>query len=482
MPYSKCTKIIATIGPSSDSTEKIKLLISHGVNIFRFNLKHNTFDWHLEKIKKVQKIADELGVTVGILVDLQGPEVRVETFNSQDVVLDKNEEVIFYPSFELSKKDSEAISSLTDNKIVKIAKEKVFGGFDIDDEFSIEDGFHEFKITKKLDKGFIAKINESGVVKDRKGLNFFGKDLDLPSIVEDDLDKLDMSCKQKMDYVALSFTRDKKDIEGLRKELNKRGIDVHIVAKIESKSGLDNLDEILGVTDAVMIARGDLGIEIPFEKITYYQKEIIKKCRDSAKPVIVATQMLESMISNPRPTRAEAADVANAIFDETDAIMLSGETATGKYPVKAVESMKKIALFNEQHKVMAGYVPKIQDQTRSIVNAAMGIVSDSSPVKINKIVVFTETGYTAKILSSFRPKSHVIALSENLGTVDKLTMSYGVIPLYMKFPKGDFSYPDRANNLLKKRGFLKDGDTILVVHGKKWQDPGYTNSLVVLTV
>ena len=472
----KMTKIIATIGPVSDSRELIQEFIESGVNIFRFNMKHNKPSWHLERIKRVQNIADTLKVHVGILIDLQGPEIRIDTEN-KDVYVDAGEHLVLTSNDTIPKE-----YSLGKHKVIRLNHKVVLKTLQVGDKFSIDDGLFEFKVVDKVTSSvLLVKSFQKGVIKHRKSLNLVGLDVVLPSLISEDLDKLDMATKTKVDFVALSFTRSKKDIQVLRKEMETRKLDAQIVAKIENKSGVDNIEDIIEHADAIMIARGDLGIEIPMEEIPYLQKEIIKKCRDANKPVIVATQMLQSMIENTIPTRAEAADVANAVFDETDAVMLSGETASGKYPLKAVKYMKKLVQFNEGKKDGAGYTVTVNDQTHAIVRAALSMTKKDAGVKVDKVLVFTQSGYTARVFSSFRPNIPIIALSEKEKTVGSLTMSYGIVPFLGKFPEDSFTYTKLFTEI-KRKGFLKEKDLVIVVHGKRWQDEGKTNALVVLTV
>lgn len=479
MHTGKLTKIIATIGPASDTAELIKELIVAGVNIFRFNTKHNTKEWHLERIHKVRHVAKELGLKIGILVDLQGPEIRIDTYEGKSLQVRAGEELIFADSFELT---NEALKYYPKDRIVRIAAKQVFLSLQAGDKFSIDDGFIDFEVTQAHREFLFAKVLDTAEIKNRKGLNLVGKDIDLPSLTASDIERIDMAKEGNADFIALSFVRSKEDVAILRKEMAKKELNAHIVAKIESQKGVDNIDEILDVSDAVMVARGDLGIELPIEHVTFLQKEIIKKCRNKNKPVIVATQMLQSMCDAPRPTRAEAADVANAVYDETDCVMLSGETASGKYPVKAVEVMKRILKYNESKRESSTYKPKLLEQTHVIVNAVMSILNDNHEIKIAKVIIFTETGYTARVLASFRPKIPVIAISESAQTVNQLTMSHGVISFHAHLGVGEFVYPTKVIENLTQTEFLNKGDKVLLVHGKHWNTPASTNALVILTV
>lgn len=329
------TKIVATIGPASDSPDNIRGLLEAGANIFRFNMKHATKDWHDERIARVREIARNANQKIGILIDLQGPEIRLETVEKQDIAFKAGEMV----TFRLAAKD---------NRDIIIPTKEMFDAMKPGVRILIDDGAAELVVNEELGPDwFTGKISIDYVMKHRKSLNIRGVDIDLPSLIPDDLLKLDMKNIAMVDFVALSFTRTKKDVDALRSEMDKRGIKAWITAKIENQTAIDHLDEIVANVESVMVARGDLGVETPIEKLAFHQKLIISKCREKNVPVITATQMLHSMVENLRPTRAEACDVSNAVYDGTDATMLSEETAGGKHPVEAVKMMEKILSFTE---------------------------------------------------------------------------------------------------------------------------------------
>ncbi len=462
----KNTKIVATIGPASDSEEKIQALLRAGVNVFRFNMKHGTVDWHTERIQRAQKVADEMGVPIGILIDLQGPEIRIETPDQQPVLVEKDEVLLLAADF------------VAGAKSIRVPDQRVIDGLQMGDQVLIDDGFMEFEILEKKDNVITLKALESYSVSHRKGMNLPGVHLELASLIDSDLLKLDMAAQEHVDFVALSFVRDVEDIRILREEMAKRGIKAQVMAKIENAKAIDNLDDIIAASDAVMIARGDLGIEVPFEELSYWQKTMIHKCRMAGKPVITATQMLQSMVDAPRPTRAEVSDVANAIFDGTDAIMLSGESAQGKYPALAVATMRRIAEFNEE-KVSLPPLPVegVFDQTETITHAAMSIIDEEKSFDVAAIVVFTETGTTARKLARFRPHVPIIALTEDDKVRDELCLSYGVIPLLMEFPEGDIVSVDPIIDHLKEMKVVEEGQRLLFIHGHRWREPGLTNTL-----
>lgn len=328
------TKIVATLGPVCDTRLSIEDMIRSGVNIFRFNMKHATRDWHDERIALVRSISQQIGIPIGILIDLQGPEIRVETPNKQDVVCTKGSVL----TFRLVPREQSDIG---------IPTKEVFTAIKPDHRVLIDDGSVELVVKEAGPDWFTATISTDYTIKHRKSLNIPGVDIDLPSLIEDDYHKLDMTNIGLVDFVALSFTRTRKDVDHLREELTKRNLKAWIAAKIENQMALDHIDELIDSSDSIMVARGDLGVETPMEQLAYHQKLIISKCREKNKPVITATQMLHSMVHNPRPTRAEMCDVANAVYDGTDATMLSEETAGGAYPVQTVKTMEKIISFTE---------------------------------------------------------------------------------------------------------------------------------------
>ncbi|MFH2085603.1 MAG: pyruvate kinase [bacterium] len=462
------TKIVATIGPASESPEIMEKLIDAGVNIFRFNTKHSTPEWHGDHIKQAQKIADTKKITLGILLDLQGPEIRLETRNKADVCVKLGQELTIGQAF---------VKGID----VVIPHAQVFKLVKTGQDLLIDNGFVETKVIAATDRELIVKVKNDAVIKHRKGVNLPGLDIDFPSLIENDIKQITMNARNKVDYVGLSFVRSGKDIKLLRAEMDKEDMQARIVAKIESQPALDRIDEIIAASDAVMVARGDLGVEVPLEQLAYWQKTIIEKCRRENKPVITATQMLESMINNPRPTRAEATDVAHAIFDGTDAIMLSAESASGLYPVRTVETMARIAKWNEKLRDQENLSFARSDATTTIAEAAVSIVQSGVKPKIDAMVVFTETGFTAAAISRYRLPIPVIAVTDNQKTAESLTLSFAVTPIVAQFPSGPFTTAEHILADLSQRSILHHGDTILVVHGYHWQKPGNTNTITLTT-
>ncbi|MFZ5437484.1 MAG: pyruvate kinase [Patescibacteria group bacterium] len=463
----KRTKIVATIGPATETEEIIGQLIDAGMNVARFNTKHGTPEWHRERVQRVRKVAAEKGLPIAVLLDLQGPEIRINLRNGEGFEM-KDGETLVLTADETSKE--EKVIFIPSN-VVETLQE---GNFVL-----LDDGRCEFEIIKKADDYLVAKALGDFEVAHRKTMNTPGITIDMPSLIAADLVQLDGAVETGVDFVGLSFVRDKKDVEILRKELEKRNLGkASIVAKIENQAALDNLDEIIEVSDAVMVARGDLAVEVPFEQLAFWQKLIITKCRLAGKPVITATQMLKSMVESPRPTRAEVSDVANAVYDSTDAVMLSEETTIGKFPVKAVATQAKIAAFNEEFEV--SYLEEWVDENDCslVTHAAVYLLQNED--KIDSVVCLTETGNTANLISRFRPKVTVHALTSNQVTYRKLALNYGVEPHIVEFPESKVEEPNAIVEMMKAKNLIKKNETVLVIYGSIWKTPGLTNSLSIV--
>ncbi len=460
----KKTKIIATVGPASESSEKIKKLILSGVDVFRFNTKHSTVEWHNQRIKKVQEIANEIGKNIGIMVDLQGNELRIETKDEKNIKVKKGSQIMVGKSF------------FSENVSMIISDDKIFQKIKIGDRILIDDGLLEFKILENKNNHFLAKVIEGGTIKNRKSVNFPGTKTNLSSLIKKDIKNLDSAAKNNVNFVALSFVSSKKDIFILRNEMKKRKMSALIVSKIENEEAIKNIDEIIKESDAIMIARGDLGIEMPIEKLAFWQKEIIVRCRRENKPVIVATQMLHSMTKNKRPTRAEAIDVANSVFDGTDSVMLSEETALGKYPVESAIEMAKILKFNEGKAFFPRIVKNVFGPVEFVVGAIAKELEKKKLTGINKAVVFTESGYTAKALSSFRTNIKIIAITNNKKTAESLSLSYSVIPYHCSSAGFDnLEIPLEIIKDLKKKKLISEKETVAIFHGKYSKKPNLLN-------
>lgn len=467
----KRTKIIATIGPASESQEIMKELMQNGVNIFRFNMKHGDIDWHKKFITQAREISQELKHNLGILIDLQGPEVRCKTFNGKVLDISKNSTLKFTKNLNLLN-DSENIIYTTHSQVI----DSLVPG----DKVVIDDGALFLEVTSKDYEFVVLKSDSEAKLKNNKSMNLINKDVSMPSLTDEDKKRLSVAEDVRVDFVALSFVREKADIDYLQEELSSRNIKAKIVSKVESQKGVNNIDEIIDTSYAVMIARGDLGIETPIEGIAFLQKEIIRKCKQKSKPVIVATQMLESMINNKFPTRAEAGDVANAVFDSTDAVMLSGETAYGSFPIDVVSIMSRICSFNEKLAVKESFNFKEYNNTKYIASSAYTISENSK--SINKIVVLTETGYTPRIISSLRPDADIIAVSDFETTVDLLSMSYGIKAFNTKYSISDLNSFQLILDELKTSNLVESGEEVVAIHGQKFGEPGGTNSLFIVKI
>jgi len=473
------TKIIATVGPDILHEDAIQDLIRAGVGVFRFNFKHNTVEWHSDGIKLVNTVSESMGVPVATLIDLQGPSIRVN-MPEESLTLAKEEkiyfgEVVFEKKVKgLSITYPDIISSLEEGQLIVA-----------------DDGNVRFTFHKEGSSTYLISQTD-GVLLNKKSLNIPGGDFPFPALVARDFEGIKIASREEVDYIALSFVRSKKDIEDLRHEMKKYDIQADVISKIETMKALDNIDEIIEASDGIMVARGDLGVELPFEEVPYYQKLLITKCLDKAKPVITATQMLNSMMENPIPTRAEVSDVANAVYDFTDAVMLSGETAFGKYPFKSVEAMQRITSYNETKltfDVRKRFKFVTQDNESRVCEMAYNLFLSLAKDVQNELggfIVFTRTGRTARLISRYRPRPAmpIFAFTDDKQVRDKLVLSFAVQPIL--FNEGEAHSDVRKNQILHALEYLTDnkivkkGRLMIVLHGDKWADEGGTSTVKLL--
>jgi len=469
----KSTKIVATIGPATESEEIIEQLILAGMNVARFNTKHGTPEWHHERIKRVKSVATRLGLPVGILIDLQGPEIRIQTPNEQPADIVAGEHISFS-------------TKQIDGKKTIIVPQAVIDAEQEGNTLIIDDGLGEFVIIDKQESTLITEAKNTCAIGHRKSLNTPGVVIDMPSLVAQDIVHLDAATNDLVEFVGLSFVRNAQDIHNLRDELAKRKLQADIVAKIENQSALDNIQEIILTTDVVMIARGDLGVEVPFEKLTHWQKSIITLCRQHARPVITATQMLKSMVDFPYPSRAEVSDVANAVYDGTDAVMLSEETTIGKYPVKAVAAQAKIVTYNEQFATPPAITPPDVDASHWVTHAASLLLTTSkdpdTSLVIDRVVCFSETGSTVKQLSRFRQVRSIDAITNSAQTYNQLSLVYGVTPWMLSLQNENMYDTESITSELLQLGVVQSGEVVLLIHGSHWKQPGLTNVLKIVTI
>ena len=464
------TKIIATIGPASASVEVIEGLINAGANVLRLNLSHGTREGHAHVISNIRQASSKLGAPVAILLDLQGPKIRVGRLKTPFVELKAGQEILIAAD---GRDGDESRISTTYADLYKDVKPN--------DRILMDDGLIEVRVLGVEVETIRCVVVYGGPLKEKKGMNLPGVDVSAPCVSEKDAADLEFGIEQGVDYVALSFVRRASEITGLRERIRAKGADIPVIAKIEKAEAIENLDAILDESDGIMIARGDLGVELSTEEIPVLQKKLISRANEAGKLVITATQMMESMIENPRPTRAEASDVANAVFDGTDALMLSGETAVGKYPVKVVEIMVRVALEAEVASLAQKHLVRRKKGPIGSFAQAVAYAASAASVEVNPkaIVVFTETGETARLLSKLRPATPVIAFTNQLLTWRALSLVWGVSPYMVQFGEHTDEMICRGEAALVDNGLADFGDTIIVVSGTKVGMRGATNMMKI---
>ncbi len=481
----KSTKIVATIGPSSSSPEIIRALMSEGADVFRLNFSHGTLEDHLRTLKIISEASGDLEKTAAVFQDLQGPKIRVGSINGGTLQLNDGETLILSPEpveggvFEGIKKVSIDYAGL---------KNEANPG----DRILMDDGLLEIKVDK-IDEGSIyTTVVHGGVLKPHKGVNLPHVKLSISALTEKDKRDLDFAFTHDLDFVALSFVRHSTDVKGLASlMLKKYGKKIPIISKIEKPEAVDDLDNIIDASDALMVARGDLGVETSPQEVPIIQKEIIRKSNAAGKPVITATQMLESMVNNPSPTRAEANDVANAIFDGSDAVMLSAETASGKYPVEAVRMMKSIAGNVEESWIFKNTVFKKQVNYKNLKKktfedpeeaVSFATVELSGRIGAKFIVTFTHSGRTARDIAKYRPIIPIVAISPVASTVRRLMLSWGVTPFELGGAASVDEILEGSAELLKFKQLVKEGDFIVITAGVPIGVEGGTNMIKVVKI
>ena len=472
----KKTKIVSTLGPASNDLDTIVKLIEAGANVFRFNFSHGDHEEHLGRLNLVHEAEKKTGKTVGILLDTKGAEIRT--------TVQKDGKIEFHIGDEVRISMDDSIEG-TKEKIA-VTYPGLYDDVHEGGHVLFDDGLIDMQIEKKDEatKELVCKVLNEGTLGSRKGVNAPGVSINLPGITEKDSSDIRFGLDHEINYIAASFVRKPQDILDIRELLEEKHMEhVQIFPKIESQEGIDNFDEILKVSDGLMIARGDMGVEIPPENVPLVQKSLIKKCNAVGKPVITATQMLDSMIENPRPTRAEASDVANAVFDGTDATMLSGESANGDYPVEAVATMARIDVKAEnalrQYKNFSINDFDKTDVTEAIGRAAAEAVEN---LGIKTIVAATESGYTAKMISKYRPDADILAVTFDDRTRRGLMVNWGVYPVVAEKPATTDEMFKLATEEAKKAGLAKEGDLILIVAGVPVGEKGTTNIMKIQLV
>lgn len=469
----KKTKIVCTIGPASESKETLTKLAKAGMNVARFNFSHSTHDWHLERMNRVKEVREELGLPIAILLDTKGPEYRIKTFKANKITLNDGDTFTFTTRDVVGTKE-----------IVSVSYPNLHEDLSVGDIILLNNGLVKFEIKEIKGQDIICNTVIGGELSNRKSMSFPNKVLSQPFLSQQDKDDLKFGVENGVDFFALSFVSSKQDLLDVKEYFKTIGYDCKgsLIAKIENQSGIDNIKEICEECDGIMIGRGDMGVEIPFEELPAVQKELITNCRLLGKRVITATEMLESMITNPRPTRAEISDVANAVYDGTSAVMLSGETASGEHPVLCVETMAKIAECTEEN---INYAKRFYNSDFNIKNATDAIshstVGMAIDIDAKAIAVCTMSGATARMVSRFRPTVDILGLTTDIKTYYKLALSWGVTPALVDVYDSTEVMFNTAKDKIKEEFDLAAGDLVVITGGTSTQ-AGNTNIIKVETI
>lgn len=467
------TKIVCTLGPACSDEATITAMCKAGMNVARLNFSHNTYQDHKKRIDLVKKVREKLGIPIAIMLDTKGPEYRIKTFKNGKITLKEGDSFTF---------TADEIDG--DEKKVSINYKDLANDLEKGDRILLNNGLLSFEVVSTTNTDVNCKVIFGGELSDRKSMSFPNKTLKQKYLSEQDKEDIAFGIKEGIDFIACSFVSCKQDLLDVKNYLTEIGAgETELIAKIENRSGVDNIEEISEECAGIMVARGDMGVEIPFEELPAIQKQIITKCRMLGKRVITATEMLESMINNARPTRAEISDVANAVYDGTSAIMLSGETAAGKYPVLSVETMARIAESTEKNihykRRFLSAEFKIKNTVDAISHATCGMAID---INAKAIAVCSLSGMTARMVSRFRPPVDIIGLTTDQKTWHKLSLSWGVIPVMCEnYPSTDVLFYS-AQKLTKETLKLKDGDKIVITGGVTNGKSGNTNLIKVETV
>ncbi len=459
-------KIVCTLGPAVDSYDQLKALVEAGMNVARFNFSHGSHAEHEERYHKVRKVAEETGAAIGVLADLQGPKIRLETFADGPVELSAGDE------FTITTEDVPG-----DKHLCGTTYKGLPGDVRAGDPVLINDGNVALRVVEVEGPRVRCLVTEGGVISDHKGINLPGTAVNVPALSEKDIDDLRFALRMGCDMVALSFVRDAKDVRDVYRVMDEEGIRVPVMAKVEKPQAVDNMEEVVAAFDAVMVARGDLAVEYPLEKVPVVQKRLVELCRRNAKPVVVATQMMESMIHSSRPTRAEASDVANAILDGADAVMLSAESSVGKYPIETVKTMSRIVCAAEEELLKRGLEPlgpgkKPRTQGGAVARAAAEL-ADFLDAK--SLVAFTKSGDTARRLARYRVPVPVLAFTTDASTRNQLALTWGVQSKLVEHVNHTDAMVDMCDTEMLKLSDYAAGDTVIITAGSPPGIPGTTN-------
>lgn len=452
------TKIICTLGPGVDEEKMLEKLILAGMNVARLNFSHGNYEEQGNRIETFKRVRERVGAPVAMLLDTKGPEIRIGKFETGEAILKEGD------SFILLNEDV-----LGDNTKVSVTYKNLYNEVDIGTRILINDGTIEVIVKEIAEKDVVCEVVHGGKLTNTKSINIPNSKINLPSMTEKDIEDIKFGIEKGFDYIAASFVRKPEDITNIKKVLEENnGSHIKVIAKIENREGIDNFDEILEVADGIMVARGDLGVEIPMEEVPIRQKEFIQKCCEVGKPVITATQMLESMVTNPRPTRAEVSDVANAIYDQTSAIMLSAETATGKYPIECVETMSRIAKAIEDS---IKYWKRFKNRSGNVkeydyeYNLNYSTCLTAMNLEAKAIFAYTNTGRTVKNLAGFLPKCPIYAITSNKTIYKQLALIWGVRPILVEEKECINDMIDEGINIAKEVKIIKKGDLIAIAGG-----------------
>ena len=463
------TKIICTLGPSTDKDGVLRELIANGMNVARFNFSHGSHEEHKGRLDLLKSLREELGKPVAALLDTKGPEIRLKDFKNGTEMLEAGQ------TFTLTTRDVEGTKEICSITYKDLPQDVAPGG-----TIMLDDGLIKLQIQTVNDTDIVCTVLNNGKIKNKKGVNVPGVHLSMPYMSQRDRDDIIFGAQQGFDFIAASFVRTAQDVYDIRNLLNEYDSDIRIIAKIENREGVNNIDSILAAADAVMVARGDLGVEIDFTELPGIQKNIIERSFSFGKPIVTATQMLDSMIVNPRPTRAEISDVANAIYDGTSAIMLSGETAAGAYPVDALKTMSAIAERTEQEN-HARFVPLAENTGKISVSDATAHAACLTAKDVNAaaIVTVSESGNTARLLSKYRPEQPIIACVMKEQVQRQLALSWGITPLMMPLAHSTDELIEMSTSLAKENGYLHNGELAVVTAGVPVGVSGTTNMIKI---
>lgn len=458
MRYKFCrTKILATVGPAIDTKEKLEELVDAGVNGFRLNFSHGNFEYFDKIFNLINELCISRSLPIPILIDLQGPKIRIGELTVPEI------EIIPGDTIEITIDDLPGTKSKISTSYKSLPSDAKIG-----DLILIDDGLIRLKIKSKTKKSVLCDVIEGGILKPKKGMNLPGMNLSTPSVTEKDLSNLEFALKHRVDFIALSFVRSAKDIIELKEWMIKRNFDKPIIAKIEKEEAITNFEEILESADGIMVARGDLGVELAPYEVPNIQKKIIKRCNETGKLVITATQMLESMVNNPIPTRAEASDVANAVWDGTDVVMLSAETSVGKFPVRAVEIMSEIISNAEQNYKFEpdlNFLIPEEMQEKLFDSMNKSICSMSKQINARAIVAFSSKGNTPSSLSKFKPEAKIIAICDNFDTMNKLSLRWGVSSIFYPDMNEKYQAINIAKKMILEKNLIEKGDLVIFTEG-----------------